>query len=71
MVHPQEDSVNVALLEKLKSLYAMLLGADREQVAALLAHFKAVLGSQDPRRIEETRLEVEAAAGRLEDSYVR
>jgi hypothetical protein len=49
----------------------MLLGADREQVAALLAHFKAVLGSQDPRRIEETRLEVEAAAGRLEDSYVR
>jgi molecular chaperone HscC len=71
MVHPREDSVNVALLEKLKSLYAMLLGADREQVAALLAHFEAVLGSQDPRRIEETRLEVEAAAGRLEDSYVR
>ncbi|WP_421759024.1 Hsp70 family protein [Devosia sp.] len=71
MVHPREESVNLATLERLKTLYAMLLGEERTNSAALLAHFEAALASQDQRRIEQTREEVEAAAAQIEQNYVR
>jgi len=71
MVHPRDESVNVATLERLKGLYSMLLGQERESSAELIAHFEQALASQDPRRIALVREEVEAAASRMEANYVR
>lgn len=71
MIHPREDSVNIATLERLKAIYAMLLGEERVRSAALIAHFEAALASQDSRRIEKARSEVEAEAARIEANYVR
>lgn len=71
MFHPRDESVNLATLERLKGLYGMLLGADRDNSAELLAFFEAALASQDPRRIAKAREEVEAAARTMEGNYVR
>ncbi|MBN9361215.1 MULTISPECIES: Hsp70 family protein [unclassified Devosia] len=71
MVHPRDESVNVATLERLKGLYSMLLGQERESSAELIARFEQALASQDPRRIAQVRDEVELAASRMEENYVR
>lgn len=71
MVHPRDESVNLATLERLRGLYGMLLGQDRKASAELLAFFEAAIETQDPRRIAEARKQVEAAAKRMEDDYVR
>ncbi len=71
MVHPRDESINLATLERLKGLYGMLLGQERDSSAELIAYFEQALASQDPRRIAQARSEVEAAAARMEDQYVR
>lgn len=71
MVHPRDASINLATLERLKGLYAMLLGEERAHSAGLIAHFEAALASQDERRIAQARSEVEAAASEIEANYVR
>lgn len=71
MVHPSTDSLNIALQERLKGLYAMFLGEDRHQVADLIARFEGVLDGQDPREIAHIRQELTEVADQLEKSYVR
>lgn len=71
MVHPRDESINLATLERLKGLYGMLLGEDRDRSRELIAYFETALASQDPRRIAKAREEVEAAAAGMEDNYVR
>ncbi len=70
MVHPREDSLNLALRERLKGLYAMYLGQDRFQITDLIARFDAALEGQDPREIERLRSELSDAADKLENDYV-
>ena len=71
MQHPRDDAANIGLIERLKTLYAMLLSEDRQNAAALLARFESVLSGQDPREIETVRKEIETIAGQIEDNYVR
>jgi molecular chaperone HscC len=71
MLHPRDETANLATLERLKGLYGMLLGEDRARSAELIAYFEAALASQDPRRIAKARGEVETAAAGMEDNYVR
>lgn len=71
MQHPREDTANIALTERLKTLYAMLLGPDRQLIAELMARFESVLAGQDPREIAHVRKELEAQAAAHENNYVR
>ncbi|WP_297110216.1 Hsp70 family protein [uncultured Devosia sp.] len=71
MAHPRDEAINIAVSERLKALYAMLLGDEREAVRELVAYFEGALSTQDPRRIAAARDEVERAAMRLEGSFVR
>ncbi len=69
-VHPRDSSANQATLERLKQLYAMLLGPDREIAADLLASFHAVLDTQDARLVEKRRIEIEREISAIEKRYV-
>lgn len=71
MQHPREDAANIGIVERLKALYAMLLGADRAHVAEMLARFESVLAGQDPREIAHARKDIEAEVARIENGYVR
>ena len=70
-VNPRDADANVALIESIKHLHELLLGADREFVMGLLGRFEAALDSQDPRRIEEERTEINTILAQIEAGYVR
>lgn len=71
MQHPREDQANIILMEKLKGLYAMLLGPDRAEVTNLIAEFETALSKQDPKLIERVRKDLGAEVARIEANYVR
>lgn len=71
MHHPREEAVNIGLIERLKSLYAMLLGEDRAYVSDMLARFERAMEGQDPKEIAHLRKELEAEIARIDASYVR
>lgn len=54
-ISPRDQAENVALVESLKHLYEILLGADRAHVVELLDAFDVALNSQDERRIKAER----------------
>ena len=70
-VHPREDEENIAMLERLKNLYAMLLGVDRAEVTNLISEFEQVLGKQDPREIARCREQLLQNIESIERNYVR
>lgn len=53
--HPREALPNVTALARAEALYAELLGAERELLGQALSHFRLILESQDPKRIEPAR----------------
>ena len=70
-INPRDNEENTALREKLKELYAMLIGNDRQELVELLAQFERVLDGQDPREIAETRQTLIARVDQIERNYVR
>ena len=70
-MHPRDDEENLAVVEKLKTLYAMMLGSDRNYVSDILAKFEGVLQSQDPKIISKVRKDILVEIEQLERNYVR
>lgn len=54
-IHPRDDAVNLAIVERAKRLYEENLGDMRERVAQALTTFLAVLERQNPGEIAELR----------------
>lgn len=70
-VHPRDTEENLVLLERLKRLYAMLLGIDRAHIMDLIAEFEGVLDRQDPREVARYKDQLVATIENLERNYVR
>jgi molecular chaperone HscC len=65
-VHPREQEPNRLVLERADRLYEQLLGAEREQVRALITQFEGALARQDPHEIEPARAAMSASLDSLE-----
>lgn len=70
-ISPRDEAENVALLETLKHLYAVLLGSDRVQLQGMILEFEAAMDAQDPARIQQTRKHLAKIARMIEENYVR
>ena len=64
-VHPRQQQENLAVIARAERLYEEQI-ADRDQVQAMLLDFKAVLETQDERRIATDRDQFAAALARIE-----
>lgn len=70
-ISPRDHAENVALVESLKHLYAMLLGTDRDYLATLLNEFDLALVGQDVRHIAAERERINSILREIEAGYVR
>ncbi|PHQ72010.1 MAG: hypothetical protein COB97_00555 [Paracoccus sp.] len=70
-ISPSDQAENVALVESLKHLYEILLGADRARVVELLDAFDVALDSQDERLIKTERERLVPIVRAIESDYVR
>ena len=62
----RDEAGTVALLARADRAYEDFLGPQREQIAALVTHFRGILETQDSRLIEEARAQIAAALDNLE-----
>lgn len=70
-VAPRDQAENTAVLESLKHLFEMLLGADRDYIRSLLGRFEAALDTQDPKKIAAARKEISEIINDIEANFVR
>jgi molecular chaperone HscC len=54
-IHPRDEALNLALIERGKRLYEENLGGVRDVIGSALAGFMAILEKQEPHEIEATR----------------
>lgn len=66
-VHPRDEQRNIAALSRIERLYAESLGEQRPWLQEMLLQFQAVLGMQDPKRVEEHRHALSAALDDFEE----
>jgi molecular chaperone HscC len=65
-VHPRDEARHRALLARAERCFELFLGDQREFVAGLIAHFEAVLATQEPREIAEAHAAISARLDQLE-----
>jgi molecular chaperone HscC len=65
-VHPREDTANAAALARAGRCYESVLGDMRDYVGRLISQFETVIQRQDPRQIEEMRVELEKQLDQIE-----
>lgn len=65
-VHPRDEQRNIAALSRIERLYAESLGEERPWLQQMLLQFQAVLGMQDPKRVEEHRQALSSALDEFE-----
>jgi len=65
-IHPREDQVNVALVERAERLYEEHIGEMRQMVGQWLSQFRAALESQDPLRIRTAQKQFDQALAGIE-----
>jgi len=63
--HPREQSANIAVLGKAERMWAEALGEERNYIEQLIQHFEKAMDSQDIRRSDAAREEVETRLGEL------
>lgn len=61
--HPREHSANIALLGEAERMWAESLGEEREYIEELIQVFELVMDSQDVRRCDAARVELEKRLG--------
>ncbi|WP_417844579.1 Hsp70 family protein [Thalassospira sp.] len=69
-VHPRDNEVNQALINRLRRVHQMVLGQTRTQILRMIAQFDAVLNERDPKEIERVRGELEDILDEFDDLYV-
>jgi molecular chaperone HscC len=65
-LHPREDDVNRAVIERAKRCYESRLGDMRQYVGSLLSQFEGALDTQDPKRVAAAREEIVKALDEVE-----
>jgi molecular chaperone HscC len=65
-VHPRDLDANRAVLARANRCYEMFLGERRDHVSMVIARFEGVLDAQDPRLVEQARVELTQALDSLE-----
>ncbi|MGV3480625.1 MAG: Hsp70 family protein [Sphingobium sp.] len=65
-IHPRDDAANAAALARAARCYEGFLGETRNYVGRLISQFESVLERQDPRQIEEARVELEKLLDQIE-----
>jgi molecular chaperone HscC len=65
-IHPREQTENRALVERMKRLYEVYLGEQREWVGRQLLSFEAMLEKQDLREIAQLRTQLVQTLDRFE-----
>ena len=69
-VHPRENEVNRALIARLKRIYEMCLGPEREEISDMIVRFDAAMDERDPQEIDRVRGELEDKLDEFDDLYV-
>ena len=70
-IHPREEQRNRTLLARADRLYQERLGFERERVGEAISHFQLALESQDPRKVELVRGQLEDFLQQMEgDPYL-
>lgn len=70
-ISPFDQAENIALIERLKRLYEILLGNDRQMIVMLIDEFEAAMTDQDPAFIRTENQRISQIVSQIEDSYVR
>ena len=69
--HPREQSANIAVMGEAERMWAEALGDERDYLEQLIQYFEQALDSQEPRRSETARQEVELRLAELRDARGR
>jgi molecular chaperone HscC len=68
-LHPRDEQDNRYLIERAKRLYEDRLGEERSMIQGWLSRFEAVLDTQDPRLIRESREAFRQALDSIDRSF--